>query len=108
MPLDTPLSEDTGRVLALWARGGSASSEKSTVPAADTAKPQTDRERRMAAALVEACKGNDALRTFWEGLTAQQTGALSPILSELDRIACNVDASDDGFLGSDTPHEKAA
>lgn len=108
VPLDESLSEETGRALAMWARGGSATGEKSPAPAADTAKPQTGRERLMAAARVEARKGNDALRAFREGLTPQQDGALSPILSELDRIACNADAADDGFPGFDAPHEKAA
>lgn len=108
VPLDKPLSEETGRALAMWARGGSATGEKSPAPTVDTAKPQTGRERLMAAARVEARKGNDALRAFRDGLTPQQDGALAPILSELDRIACNADAADDGFPGFDAPHEKAA
>ena len=91
----------------MWARGGSATGEKSLAPTANTAKPQTGRERLMAAARVEARKGNDALRAFRDGLTPQQDGALAPILSELDRTACNADAADDDFPGFAPVNEEA-
>jgi len=104
VPLDRPLSEDTGRALASWARGGTAPVEQ----AADQPRQQTGRERLMTAARAEASKGNAALAAFREGLTRQQDGALVPILSELDRIACNADAADDGVPGLDAVQERAA
>lgn len=62
VPIDRPLSEETGRALAEWARGGTAAAQESAV--AMTALQQQGH--------VTAEQGSLALKTWWEGLTPRQ------------------------------------
>jgi hypothetical protein len=64
--------------------------------AGDQSRPQSGRERLMAAARAEAARGSAALEAFRSSLTEQQDRALAPILDELDRAASYADAADDG------------
>lgn len=72
----------------------------------DPPPPQSPRDRLFAAAREAAAKGNGALNAFRDGLDPRADAALAPILSELDRTACNADAADD-FPGFAPAHEEA-
>ena len=98
------IAEEHGAALAAWARG----ERQEQAPAQP--KPQSGRERLMAAARAEAGKGSAALAAFREGLTEQQDRALAPILDELDRAASYADAADDGdgFPGFAPTEEEVA
>lgn len=73
----------------------------------DQRQQPSTRERLFAAAREAAAKGNAALNAFREGLDPRADDALAPILSELDRAACNADAADDDFPGFAPAHEEA-
>ena len=66
-------------------------------------KPQTGRERLMTAARERASEGTEALREFRATLTAQQDGALAPILADLERAAADAYARDDAPVDDDFP-----
>lgn len=68
----------------------------------DGQRQPSGRDRLYADARAEAAKGSHALRAFHEGLGERADRALDGIAAELDRLACNADAADDGFPG-DTP-----
>jgi len=85
---------------------GEERSQPQGQPQADPAPRQTEqrqqpsnRDRLFTAAREAAAKGNAALNAFREGLDPRADEALGPILSELDRAACNADAADDDFPG---------
>jgi hypothetical protein len=67
----------------------------------------SNRDRLFTAAREAAAKGGDALRAFREGLDPRADAALAPILTDLDRAACNADAADDDFPGFAPAHEEA-
>lgn len=75
-----PLSEDIGRQLAEWARGGEP------VKPADPVDP-------LVAGRAAAKQGSAALQAWWKNITKDQAKAFKPILdTELKRIAAEADA----------------
>lgn len=98
VPLDQPLSEETGRALAEWARGGSA--EPKRQPQTSTFDPEafglSENGWRLLSddARAAAEKGPDELRRFRHGLSAQHDKALASIETELDEIAADAAARD--------------
>ncbi len=69
VPLDKQLSEDTGRQLAEWARGGAVVS-----------KPDPEVESLKATGEEKAKQGVEALKTFWTGLSRPHQHALKDLL----------------------------
>ena len=64
VPLDRPLSEESGRALAAWARGGSAAPVQPAAGAADELTV-TDLDARLTEA---AAKGTEALKAAWSSI----------------------------------------
>jgi hypothetical protein len=104
VPLDRPLSEDTGRMLAEWARGGSPSRAADGHPAAETrpaapssAPPQEPPGGSYPDELDEgreaAARGMGALQAWWKRMPQDTRTALKPLLdTELKPTAEKVDA----------------
>ena len=84
------LSEAHGAALAAWARGETPAP---CVPAGAGERPQSGRERLMAAARRAAAEGTAALLTFRETLDERQDSALRQILAEIELVASEADAS---------------
>lgn len=81
VPLDRVLSEETGRQLAAWAKGGTA---PTTTPADDTdEESESDALIRLDAELAgAAAKGSEALKEKWKTIPATMQHSLK---SALDR-----------------------
>lgn len=104
VPLDRPLSEDTGRQLAEWARGGSSSQPVDghpageTRPAARTPAPLTeppggDYSKELDEGREAAVRGMAPLTAWWGRMSAEVKRALKPTLdAELKPTAEKVDA----------------
>lgn len=104
VPLDRPLSEDTGRQLAEWARGGSSSQPADGHPAGETRPaarspaplaepPGGDYSEELAEGRLAADCGLAALEAWWKRMPADTRTALKPTLdSELKPAAEKVDA----------------
>ena len=67
VPLDRPLSEETGRALAEWARGGAAVKASTPADVAGDLLAEGDKAARL---------GRDALNAFWKPLTKDQRHAV--------------------------------
>lgn len=73
VPLDKQLSEDTGRQLAEWARGGLS--------------PEQVMKQLIATGNEKAALGVDELKTWWTSLSRANQHALKDNLGEFKRIA---------------------
>jgi len=89
VPLDRPLSEETGELLAKWARGD--------VPVADP----------WIAAEAAARQGMDAMLRYWSDLPKDVQRVLNPRRPELRKIAEEADAATIDFPG-DRPVAEAS
>ena len=85
VPLDKQLSEETGRQLAAWARGGAIQS-----PSADAPDPML--EQLKATGEEKAKAGVEALKQFWTGLSRPHQHALKDKLAEWKKISEGVAA----------------
>lgn len=93
VPLDRFLSEDTGRALAEWARGGQVEAHREPAPS-----PGTGVDTVLAAGRAAAAKGNDALKEWWSGLGDADATRLRPILkTELKPAAAKAGVKRDDF-----------
>ncbi|WP_070998862.1 AAA family ATPase [Methylobacterium sp. C1] len=106
VPLDRPLSEETGAGLAAWARGGAAPAEPGTKSASQQSRG--GRDKLFADARDAARQGTAALEAFKADLPDRAIRALDSIAAELDRLASNANAADDGFPGDTPASERAA
>ena len=97
-------------VKPLPADRGPAPDKGAGAPAQQSEQPRqpSGRDRLYAAARAAAAQGGEALSRFREGLTEQQDGALTPILSELDAAAADADAIDDDTFPGDLPASSEA
>jgi len=104
------LSEEHGAALAAWARGETTAAAAPKDPSTPTPTPKSPtqqptrggRDKLFNDARDAARQGVAALEAFKADLPPNNVRALDAIAAELDRLACNADAADDGFPG-DTP-----
>tara|TARA_Y100000310_G_scaffold13539_2_gene13781 strand:+ start:544 stop:1701 length:1158 start_codon:yes stop_codon:yes gene_type:complete len=101
VPMDKPITEEAGRLIGEWARGGVTPREETpkTTPKAETATaPEPtpppgapDREDLNRRADEAAKKGYAALENVWAGLTNAERKVLKPDIEAYKRIAADVD-----------------
>lgn len=87
-----PITLDTGRQLAEWARGAGASSDGQPAPSSP--------DRAVEIARDVAGMGTEAFRRHWSGLPTVERNAIRPIMDELKETAAEADAvraADDPF-----------
>lgn len=85
VPLDRPLSEETGRLLDEWARGGTPAPAAVTSADDDIAELEATADARAAAGMA-------AYQAFWSDLTKSERAALLPGHEARKAAAANADA----------------
>ena len=93
VPLDRPLSEDTGRALAAWARGGAASTETTTGAAPDLTEEAAEipADPLFTEAREKASDGSSVYWPWFDALPKDQRTKLKPIGRELDQRVAAAD-----------------
>lgn len=89
VPLDRPLSEETGRALADWARGGAAPATASAPP---PRTPVVAADPLVAAGDAAASRGREELEEWWKSISKEQRVAMG--VARRDRwakVATDVD-----------------
>lgn len=95
-----PLSEDIGRKLATWAKGGAPTPKAApSAPSVDRPAPATLDKPAGAGLDLEtmareaAVRGRELLRTFLQGRTTEERAQLKPIYPELEGLIPADDAT---------------
>lgn len=92
-PLDRPISEETGRLLAIWACGGHETGAPGGAPkeaGASSAIPEVPASL-LQDAEAAAVTSTAALESFWKGLKRGQQRALLPEMTRLKAVAGEAD-----------------
>ena len=97
-PLDRPITEESGKLIAAWARGGSP---------VETSHHPVD--SLILKAKAQAERGTEAYKAFWGSISAADKAEIGPEgHREFKRIAAQIDAGEAGQAPDVQPHAGAS